>query len=120
MCEIQFEILLLSLLFRKLLLPTLNHPLLTLSYWPSVSITLSTKLIPLSKTVQYCVIQGKETNIVFKMKVFCDEEDTKQVILSLFTYLGIPIFYGLLTVSINCPQSLALHECVVSLTLHLL
>ena len=60
----------------------LNHPLITLSYWPLVSITL-TKLLQLSNWYlrQYSsmsnrVIHSKETNIIFKMTMFYAEEDT--------------------------------------------
>ena len=46
---------------RNLRLPPPNPPLLSLSYWPSVSVT---------------VTNSKGNNIIFNMTVFCDEEET--------------------------------------------
>ena len=63
--------------WENLLLSLLNHPLITLSYWPLVSITLTIKLLQLSNWYlrQYSsmsnkVMHSKETNIIFKMTTF--------------------------------------------------
>jgi len=64
--------------WENLLLSLLNHPLITFSYWPLVSITLTIKLLHLStwyvrqySSMSNKVIHSKETNIIFKMTTFC-------------------------------------------------
>ena len=47
-CGIQFEILLLILLLEKPSSPSTKPALLTLSYWPSVTVTVTTELQQLS------------------------------------------------------------------------
>ena len=45
-------------------LPPLNHPLLTLSYWPSVTVTVTTKLMQLSTWYarQYSTVSNRVTH----------------------------------------------------------
>jgi len=69
--------------WKKPPLPLRNHPPLSLSCWPLISVTMSTKFMQLSNwyvrqysTVSNKVIHSKETNIIFKMTMFCDEEET--------------------------------------------
>ena len=102
--------------WEKALLPLLNHPLLPLSCWPLVSVTLSTKLMQVSNwyvrqysTMSNKVIQSKETNIIFKMTVFCDDEDVsssqwmkcKEVTKITCTYLLWQCFYSLINVTLK-------------------
>jgi len=64
---------------RNLPLPPPNTPLLSLSYWPSVSVTVTTQLKQLSTWYvrQYSTVSNSKVNyIIFNMTVFCDGEET--------------------------------------------
>ena len=107
--------------WKKKIFFSLNHPLLTLSYWPSVSITVKTKLKQLGtwyirqcSTMSNRAIQSKETNSIFKMTMFCDEEDTnhiwssqwmkwKKVIKITRKYVPWQCICSLINVTFSCP-----------------
>ena len=64
---------------KNLPLPPPNPPLLCLSYWPTVSVTVTTKLKQLSTWYvrQYSTVSNyKGNNIICNMTVFCDELET--------------------------------------------
>jgi len=66
---------------KKNFLSLHKPPLLSLSYWPSVSVTVTAQLKQLSTWYvrQYSTESNcKGNNIIFNMTVFCDEEETNR------------------------------------------
>jgi len=65
--------------FDKTFLSLHQTPHYSLSYWPSVSVTVTTQLKQLSTRYvrQYSTVSNsKGNNIIFNMTVLCDEEET--------------------------------------------
>ena len=65
--------------WKNLPLPPPNPPLLSLSYWPSVSVTVTTQLKQLSTWYvrQYSTVSNcKGNSIICNVTVFCDGEET--------------------------------------------
>ena len=106
---------------KKLPLPPLNHPLLTLSYWPSVTVTVTTKLMQLSawharqyRTVSNRVTHSKETYIMFKYDNVLWWRGNKHIWSSQWmkwkkvtklthTYVAWKCLYSLINVAFSCP-----------------
>ena len=105
---------------KNLPVPPLNHPLLTLSYWPLVTVTVTTKLMQLRtwhareySTVSNRVTYSKETNIIFNITMFCDEEEintfevpnewSERVTKLTHKYVAWQCIYSLINETFSCP-----------------
>jgi hypothetical protein len=113
--------------FWENLLPLLNHPLLTLSHWPLVSITLTTKFMQLSNwyvrqysTMSNRIIQYGNTlflndNVLWwngKKHISSSQWMMwKKVIKITCKYAPWQYFYSLINVTFSCPC--AQHEGVL-------